>query len=438
MNALAAALVLAASPAVKDGFPWPFTTTKLPNGLTVTRIPMPSPGLVAYDTVARVGARNEIEPGKTGFAHFFEHVMFKGTKSQPGNARGEELAKLGFSGNANTTDDITNYYSVGPSSGLKTLIDLEADRFQHLEYSEETFATESKAVLGEYHTQATNPWLKLEETLRTTAFTTPSYRHTALGFYEDIQKMPEGYAYSRQFFSRWYTPDNCMIFVAGDFDDAQLMKWVTEAYGGWKGKAAKLEATKEPEQTAPKQAKVDWPHQTLPRHGQYFKVPPLTPETGAVMLVLAEYLAGETSPLYEKLVLEQQRAQTLFIDHSGHRDPFLFGVVAFLKEEKYRAEVDAAFTAAIDELASGKVDKNRVEQIEQRIRYSTPMNVETPSQAAAALAYTAGATGLPDGFDRELKAVAKVKPEQLAAFAKQHLTPAHRTTLELVAKEAAR
>src|SRR5205823_2026916 len=126
------------------------------------------------------------------------------------------------------------------------------------------------------------------------------------------------------------------------------------------------------------------------------------------------------------------RAQMVFIDHSGHRDSFLFGLVAFLKDEKYRAEVDAEFSATIEKLASGKVDPKRVEQIEQRIRYATPMNIETPAQAAAALAYTAGATGLPDGFDRELKSVAKVTPEQLAAFAKKHLTAAHRTTLELV------
>ncbi|MFT3842088.1 MAG: pitrilysin family protein [Myxococcaceae bacterium] len=435
MHALVAALVLAVAPP-GEGFPWKFTTSKLPNGFTVTRVPMPSSGLVAYYTVVRVGARNEIEPGKTGFAHFFEHVMFKGTAKWPGSARGEALAKLGFSENATTTDDVTVYHAVGPSSALQTLVELEADRFQRLEYTEQTFATESKAVLGEYHTNAANPGLELEEVLRTTAFTTPSYRHTALGFYEDIQKMPEGYAYSKEFFQRWYTPDNSMLFVAGEFDDAKLMAWVTEAYGGWKGKAAQLASKPEPEQTAPKEAKVEWPHQTLPRHAQYFKVPPSTVEDGAVMTVLAAYLAGETSPLYKQLVLEQQRAQTVYIDYGGHRDPFLFGLVAVLKDEKHRAEVDAAFTAAIAEVAAGKVDAKRVEQIEQRSRYSTPMGLETPSQVASTLAFTAGGTGLPDGFDRQLRLIAKVKPAQLVAFAKKHLTAAHRTTLQLVAKEA--
>jgi zinc protease len=429
MIALAAALLITATPS--EAFPWPFTTTTLPNGFTVTRVPMPGSGLVAYYTVVRVGARNEQEPGKTGFAHFFEHVMFKGTAKWPGSTRGEALAKLGFSENATTTDDVTLYHAVGPSSGLHTLVELEADRFQHLEYSEQTFATESKAVLGEYHTHAASPGLKLEQELRATAFTAPTYRHTVLGFYDDILKMPEGYAYSKQFFQRWYTPDNCMLFVAGEFDDAELMKWVTEAYGGWNGKAATLSAAREPEQTAPKQAKVSWPHQTLPRHAQYFKVPPSTVEHGAVMTVLSQYLAGETSPLYKKLVLEEQHAQVVHVEYAGHRDTFLFGVVAVLKDEKHRGEVDAAIGAAIAELAAGKIDAERVRQIEQRIHYSTPMNLETPEQVAGTLAFTAGGTGLADGYDLQLKAIAQVKPEQLVAFAKKHLTATHRTTLEL-------
>jgi zinc protease len=428
MLALAAAALLSAAP-VADGFPWPCTTSKLPNGLTVTRTPVPSNGLVAYYTVVRVGARNEVEPGRTGYAHFFEHVMFKGTRKWPGSSRGEALARLGFSENATTTDDVTLYHLVGPSSAIATLVELEADRFQNLEYSPETFSTEAKAVLGEYHTNAANPGLKLEEELRAVAFATHSYRHTALGFYDDIKKMPDGYEYSRQFFARWYTPYDTMIFVAGDFDDAQVMKLITDAYGGWKGKASEVKVPAEPEQKEPREVKVSWPHATLPRHAQYYKVPPSMPEDGAVMNVLAQYLAGQTSPLYQKLVLDEQWAQSFHPDYGGHRDPFLFGLEATLKSEQHRAEVDAAITAAIAELAGGKVDAKRLTEITQRVKYSTPMGLETPAQVAGMLAFTAGGTGLADGFDRQLKLIAKVRPEQLVAFAKKQLTAAHKTTL---------
>src|SRR5687768_4480808 len=100
---LVAALPAAAQPR-EDAFPYSLKTERLPNGLTVVRVPFQSPGLVAYYTVVRVGSRNEVEPGKTGFAHFFEHMMFKGTKKHPEGEREHILATYGFDDNAFTTD----------------------------------------------------------------------------------------------------------------------------------------------------------------------------------------------------------------------------------------------------------------------------------------------------------------------------------------------
>ncbi len=127
--------------------------------LSVTRVAFNSPGLVAYYSVVRVGSRNEVEPGHTGFAHFFEHVMFKGTKSWPEGTRDGLLGKPGFAENAFTSDDVTVYHLDGPSSALPKLIELEADRFRNLEYNESTFQTEAKAVLGGYHKNACPAYL---------------------------------------------------------------------------------------------------------------------------------------------------------------------------------------------------------------------------------------------------------------------------------------
>src|SRR4051812_8865543 len=231
--------VVSAAPA-KPLFPYPYKTTVLKNGLSVTRVPFNAPEQVAYYSVVRVGSRNEVEKGHTGFAHFFEHVMFKGTKNWPEGTRDALLGKLGFSENAFTSDDVTVYHVTGPTSGLRQLIDVESDRFMNLDYSEATFQTEAKAVLGEYHKNAANPGLKIEETVLATAFTKHPYQHTTLGFYEDIQAMPSRYEYSKEFFKRWYTPDNTMLFIVGDFDDAKLMADIEKAYGGWSGKAATI------------------------------------------------------------------------------------------------------------------------------------------------------------------------------------------------------
>src|SRR5688572_4684905 len=106
-------------------FPYAIKTDRLKNGLTVTRVPFHSPGMVAYYTLVRVGSRNEVEPGHSGFAHFFEHVLFKGTAQNPEGKREQILGALGFHENAFTTDDFTVYHQTGPTSGLGSLVSLE-------------------------------------------------------------------------------------------------------------------------------------------------------------------------------------------------------------------------------------------------------------------------------------------------------------------------
>ena len=412
-------------------FPYPTKITTLKNGLTVVRVPMDSPGLVAFYTVVRVGSRNEVEPGHTGFAHFFEHMMFRGTKRFPEGSRGAVLGKLGFNGNAFTGDDATVYLSNGPSSGLETLIDLEADRFKNLDYAEPAFQTEAKAVLGEYQKNASNPSLKIEETTLGTAFTVHPYRHTTLGFFEDIVAMPTRYAYSKTFFARWYTPDNAVIVVAGEFDDAKLMGWIEKHFGPWSGKAAKIVIPVEPPQTAPRAAALSWPTPTLPRIGMAWHSPAASPKTmdAAVQAVLSAYLVGETSPLHKSLVLEQQLVERLSSFYDHHRDPCFFGIDARLKVEGHRAAVSTAILGAISELSSGKVDLKRLEDIKSHLRYGVVMDLETPSQVAETVAWNVGVFGTADAIDSLYGNVAKVSAKDLTAFSKKFLVDSNRTTL---------
>jgi zinc protease len=422
--------VLSASSA-KPLFPYPLKTTVLKNGLSVTRVPFASPDQIAFYSVARVGSRNEVEPGHTGFAHFFEHVMFKGTKNFPEGTRDALLGKLGFSENAFTSDDVTVYHVTGPSSALPQLIEVEADRFMNLDYSEATFQTEAKAVLGEYHKNAANPGLKIEETILATAFTVHPYRHTTLGFYEDILAMPSRYEYSKQFFKRWYTPDNVMIFVVGDFDDAKLMAEIEKRYGPWEGKAAAIEVPQEPAQESPRTASVTWTRPTLPRTGFFWHTPAasLKNHDTAVQHVLSAYLAGPTSPLYKSLVLEKQIAEQVGADYGDHRDPNLFGISATLKDEQQRAATDAAILAAVSELASGKVDAKRVANIKDNLLYGLAMQLETDDEIAQNLSVIAGIMSAPDSVEVRQRAITEVAPSELVGFAKKFLTTKNRTAL---------
>lgn len=417
-------------------FPYPVRSTRLANGLTVVRIPFKSPGLVALYTAVRVGSRNEIEPGHTGFAHFFEHVMFKGTARHPEGSREKALAEMGFSDNAFTTDDHTVYHSYGPSAGLEQLIELEADRFQNLEFSEQTFQTEAKAVLGEYHKSAMSPDLKLEEAVLKTAFTRHTYQHTTLGFYEDIQKMPAEYAYSREFFKRWYTPDNTFLVVAGDFDDGKLLAWVTRAYGSWKGRAASSRVPAEPPQTQERVTRVEWASAALPRLVWAWHTPAATlaQKDGAVQAVLATYLTGPTSALHKELVLEKQWAEEVGSWSYEHRDPALLTLIATLKDERFRKDVEAAFGKAVGHLINGKVDKAQLAALKQNLRYGFLMRLETANAVAGQVAWYAAIFGVPDGLEQHFQNIDRVQAEDLVRFARKHFQISNRTVVDFVVK----
>jgi zinc protease len=419
-------------------FPYEPKVSVFPNGLRVVRLSFPSRGLVAYQTVVRVGSRNEVEPGRTGFAHFFEHMMFRGTRAHPEGDRERILGKLGFDDNAYTTDDFTVYHSYGPSSALEQLVELESDRFRNLNYSEPSFQTEAKAILGEYHKSASRPELKLEEALRGAAYQRHTYGHTTLGFYEDIQKMPRAYDYSKQFFERWYTPDNTVLVVVGDFDDARLVQLIEERYGPWKGRSAQVAIRSEPRQSDLRAAHVSWKGPTLPRQMVAWHTPAarLDRLDAANQEVLAAYLVGPISELHKKLVLEQQIAEELTSWYEPHRDPYIFVLDAKLRDEKFRPRVRAAFDRAVRDLVDGRIDKKRVEDIKSNIRYGFLMSLESADQVADKLAWFIGVYGEPDALERHFQNVRSVTPGQLVAFARQHFTARNRTEVTLTTAPA--
>ncbi len=315
----------------KSVFPFPIQKSTLDNGLTVLSVPFDSPGIIAYYTVVRTGSRNEVEKGLSGFAHFFEHMMFRGTKRYSQEAYNNELKKLGADSNAFTSDDLTCYHMTIPSSALAKAVELEADRFQNLEYDEPAFQKEARAVLGEYNKGASSPFLILNETMQDKAYSTHTYKHTTIGFLADVKDMPNQYAYSKTFFDRWYRPENCTIIVAGDVKHDELVKLVKDAYGPWKRGTAHVEIPQEPPQTEEHTARLTWPTPTLPILFLGYHIPEADPKTAPdypALAALAQAVFGETSPLYKQLVLDEQKVVTLMAEAESKRDPGLFQILA--------------------------------------------------------------------------------------------------------------
>ncbi len=411
------------------------------NGLRLVMVPYDSPGLVAYYSLVRTGSRDEVEKGVTGFAHFFEHMMFRGTDRYPPEKVQDLLKKAGADQNGFTTDDFTCFTFLGSNAYLEELIDYESDRFQNLKYSEQDFKTESGAVAGEYRKSTSSPYLPLEEKLRDAVFSKHTYGHTTMGYWKDIQDMPNQYQYSLKFFERFYTPDNVVLIVVGDFDAPALEGLVKKYYTPWKRKRAVTKAPAEPPQKKEIRTSVEFPAKTLPMLSMSWRAPAANFDSAetAANVILFELLFGKTAPLYTELVLDKQTVQS-FDDWVWvpHRDPYLTHVVATLTSEDNLEPVERRVMQEVADLAKKPVDEARLADVKSHVRYGLLLDLNTPDAIAVRLAVFTASTGKVDGLERMLASIDKLKPKDVQKYAKKWLTEKNRSVLTLVTKEAAR
>lgn len=435
----------AASPGVFDAwFPQGTRARTLRNGLTVVSVPWSSPGIVSYYTLVRVGSRDEVEPGHSGFAHFFEHMMFRGTERVPQHAYDAALQGVGADNNAFTTNDYTCYTITGPASALPTFVELEADRFQRLSYSEQVFRTEAGAVRGEYQVWSSNPEQPMWEALSELAFTRHTYGHTTIGYLRDIELMPTRYAYAQGFFRRYYTPDDTTLIVVGDFDQAALDALIDRHYGGWRGRRDRPRIPQEPAPTGGRRD-LPWAGSSAPRMMIGYRVPAFVREGRELAASVRESAAldvvhglafGSASPLYQRLVVNDRSLLELSSWAGEHsRDPGLFVVQATLPpREGTAAAFDAPLRAIQDELDAigrGEASAERIAAVRDHLLYTVPMTLETPSSVAYFLAGQLAVAGTLDVTRRYFEALATITPEDVARAARTHLGAASRYVVTL-------
>ena len=417
-------------------FPHPVEETVLENGLKVVVVRQDSPGLVAYWTIVRTGSRDEIEPGKSGFAHFFEHMMFRGTERTPREKYNDILKELGADHNAFTSDDLTAYHILGPASALETMMTIEADRFMNLKYTEEDFKKEAGAVMGEYNKSASSPFLALYERLRDTAFTTHTYKHTTLGFLRDIRDMPNQFAYSRVFFDRFYRPENCILLVVGDVDAKQVVDAARRHYGAWKRGSYASRVPSEPPQEGGRRAHIDWDNPTQPFLNIAYHTPAFS-TSGREMPALdivSQLLFSEAAPLYQRLVVDEQVVDLLSGGASDHRDPYLFDILARVKDPAKMDYVEGVITAALAGLHEGPIEPERLKRIQSHLKYSFAMSLDSAGATARNLAHFLALTGDPDAVNKVYALYDQVTPEDIKAIARARFVPANRTVVTLAHK----
>jgi len=437
VNASSSSASASSAKGARAVFPYEIHQRVLDNGLKVLVVPMPSDGLVSYWSIVRTGSRDEVEPGVTGFAHFFEHVMFRGTEKYP--EFDKVTTALGADANAFTDDDITAYHLSFAKEDLAQVVDLEADRFQNLKYPEPLFRTEAGAVYGEYRKNRTNPFRVLNESLQNAAFDVHTYKHTTMGFEADIQRMPEQFAYSQSFFQRFYRPENVVLLVTGDVDPAKTFALVEQSYAGWAKGYVAPKVPAEPAQTAQRRIDVPFEGQTLPILCVAFKGERFLPRDRRMVggALIAELAFGETSPLYKKLVLDEQRVEALFAGFGQSRDPNLWTVMAMVKDPADVPAVEREIWDTIASLRTTPVSARRLDEIRSRTRYGFLSGLSTPDEVASALAYPIAMTGGLEYLEEYFGTLEQVTPEDVQGAARAWLQEKSSTVALLHAADQA-
>jgi zinc protease len=385
---LTSALAAQAPPRGQDILPFKATEHTLPNGLKVIVVPTGFPNIVSIQIPVQTGSRNEIEPGKSGFAHFFEHLMFRGTPTTPPAKYQALMVKAGARENASTGDDFTRYYATFAKEDLDEMLATYADMFQNLAYPEPDFKTEARAILGEYNKNSAEPLEKLFEVQRERFYQASTYKHTTMGFIRDIENMPNEYEYSKLFFQRWYRPQFTTVIVAGDVTPEQVLPMVEKYWGGWKaGNTRPAEIPDEPAPRAPQYVHVPWTTDTLPWVTVGYLGPAFDENSkdSAAMQILAALYFGPTSDLYKKLVVSEQKVDALDVDVPAGVDPSLFTVLARVKKADDTLYVRDQILATLAEARTSLLPARRLADAKSFNKYAFARTLDSTERIAAVI-----------------------------------------------------
>jgi zinc protease len=405
--------------------PYQIYQYKLDNNLKVVVVPFDSPGLASFYIVVSTGSRNEVEKGVTGFAHFFEHMMFRGTDKYPPERYREIIKSTGASANANTSNDRTIYHMTGNAAKLDVMFNIESDRFKNLNYSEADFKVEAGAVKGEYTKNYASPYQQLFEGVMNTAFDLHTYKHATMGFFEDIVDMPNQYHYSRKFFKRFYRPEYSTIVVVGDVKPDSVKNLAVKYFGDWEKGNYQADIPTEPKQKA-----------TRYFHLQNGSIPPFlllsykgpafsdTQIDMPALDVISSMLFSENSDLYKKLVIEEQKARFIGGGAFDSKDPNLFNIQASLIKKEDLQYVKDEIAKALQNVQANRVDEKLLADTKSNLKYSFAMRIDNPDAVANTLCHYIALTGDPETINRVYDLYDRVTVDDVKAIAAKYFIPA--------------
>ena len=403
----------------------------LPNGLTVVLSEDHSTPIVHLQLWYHVGSKNE-KPGRTGFAHLFEHLMFKGSRNVEPEGHTSLISSVGGQANAYTEDDVTVFWETVPSQYLPLILWLEGDRMASLRINQETFTNEREVVKEERRMRVDNqPYGKLSEIIYDQAFTTHPYKHTTIGSMQDLEAASVDDV--RDFFNTYYVPENATLTIVGDFDPAQAKELVAE-HMGRVPKAQRpvpRDIPKEPPQTKERHVTLDapWPlpavivahHITYDGH----------PDSYPLHIVSKVLSDGQSSRIYKSLVYDKRLAVAAFGGANLIEDPNLFYAVAIVQPGHTPDEAIDALIEELDLLKKEPISDHELQRAKNQFARDYIVGRESNQQKAGQLAHAVVIHGDITTADGEFEIFQNITKTDVQRVARTFFTPENRLVITL-------
>jgi zinc protease len=415
-----------------------FKDRTLPNGLRVLSAADRSSPTVAIQVWYHVGSKDDPQ-SRSGFAHLFEHIMFKSTKNMKSEMMDRLTEDVGGFNNAFTADDVTVYFEVVPSNYLETLIWAEADRLSGLNVDDPNFKSERDVVKEEYRQGVlAPPYGMFEYLLQQKSFSTHPYKRPTIGSIEDLDAA--NLKDVQDFHSTYYRPDNVTFVVVGDFDQRQLDAWIDKYLLPLSKPARPLPRVqvKEPPRTAEIRL-TEYGHNDLPAVGLTYLTPrQADADSDALRVADAILSAGESSRLYNSLVYNQQLAAEVDSRAEPREDVSLFVLTAVLSEGKKPDDVERAVLAEIKKLQDTPVTAAELEKAKNQLITDQLRQRETSNGKALALGEAAVLLGDPARVNTDLSRLQAVSAADIQRVMKKYFTQSNRLVLQYLPEASKR
>jgi zinc protease len=408
-----------------------YTTATLPNGLRVILHEDHSTPIVHLELWYHVGSKDE-KPGRTGFAHLFEHMMFKGSKNMEPDQHPSWLTSIGGQANATTNEDTTNYWETVPSQYLPLVLWLEADRMASLRIDDSIFRNEREVVKEERRMRIDNPpFGRLSEVIYENVFKVHPYRYQTIGSMKDLEAASVDDV--RDFYRTYYVPNNATIVLAGDFDSAEAMALVERYLGRVpRGRDVPRDITPEPPQTEERRVRVEetWP---LPAVVVAHRVPADGEPDAYPMHIAAKILSdGQSSRIYKRLVYDDRIAMAAFGDAKIIEDPNLFTAVAVVQPGQSPDAAVSALIAELDRMRNEPVTAAELDRAKRQFARDYILGRETVQQKAGVLAHAEVIHDDLGTADGEFELFMSVTAEDVQRVAKKYFAPETRNVITVM------